>query len=236
MTDDSRSGTIFAHYLLCALDVQECRQKCDTINRSLNKWLLGCTIASYIHLFSFFLCSCSSFNSFCPQFPVSDTASSFIAALLTYVQYFLDKAQLSAVLLCTVQPRSIHPARDHVTPSPRYKMACTSVEMAVFRPLFHLQIHPSSDEFLVFVNDSVHCCWGPCFYLSSTEDSSQMSGSFPCWRQVHKIFKYPSLLSPVTLFHRTYFQFPWKSHSRSLKLHLQAPLFHSLRSPKFDLR
>jgi hypothetical protein len=35
-------------------------------------------------LLSYFLCSCSSFNSFCPQFPVtSDTASSFIAAPLT---------------------------------------------------------------------------------------------------------------------------------------------------------
>jgi hypothetical protein len=38
------------------------------------------------------------FNSFYPQFPTtSNTASSFTAAPLTYAQYFLDKAQLSAV-------------------------------------------------------------------------------------------------------------------------------------------
>jgi hypothetical protein len=38
------------------------------------------------------------FNSFCPQFSATpDTASSFTAALLTYMQYFLNIAQLSAV-------------------------------------------------------------------------------------------------------------------------------------------
>jgi hypothetical protein len=76
--------------------------------------VLGCAIPQYIHLLWFFLCSCSSFYSFCPQFPVtSDIASSFTAAPLTYAQYFLDKVQLSAVLLPTVQTGSIYP---HVLP------------------------------------------------------------------------------------------------------------------------
>jgi hypothetical protein len=52
------------------------------------------------------------FNSFYPQFrTTSNTASSFTAALLTYAQYFLDKAQL---LLPTAQPGSTHLAESHV--------------------------------------------------------------------------------------------------------------------------
>jgi hypothetical protein len=35
--------------------------------------------------------------------------SSFTAVPLAYAQYFLDKAQLSAVLLPTAQPGSLHP-------------------------------------------------------------------------------------------------------------------------------
>jgi hypothetical protein len=38
-----------------------------------------------------------------------DTAFSFTAVPLAYAQYFLDKAQLSVVLLPTAQPGSLHP-------------------------------------------------------------------------------------------------------------------------------
>jgi hypothetical protein len=49
------------------------------------------------------------FNFFYSQFPTtSNTGSSFTAPLLTYAQYFLDKAQF---LLHTAQPGSNHMAR-----------------------------------------------------------------------------------------------------------------------------
>jgi hypothetical protein len=79
------------------------------MNRSLSNGSSAVLFPPYIHLLSIFLCDCSSLY---PQFATSSsTASSFTAALLTYAQYFLDKAQL---LLPKTQPGSIHLAWGHV--------------------------------------------------------------------------------------------------------------------------